>query len=203
MPTPLISQKALDLIVEFEVSSQSNYEKHLSRPTWPGEASGVTIGIGFDLGYYSSDEVLHYWQQLGQRMVHSICSVVGIKGERTKGYLSKVQDVVVPWSMAEHVFNSTTIPKFYQHTKSVYPGLDDLHPDARGALVSLVFNRGTSMSGPRRVQMRNIFILVQHKDYQGIADQIRAMIPIWKGSSIYEGMANRRNAEADLIEQAA
>jgi hypothetical protein len=45
------SQAAIDLIVMEEVSSQAAYTKLYQGPTWPGGASGVTIGIGYDGGY--------------------------------------------------------------------------------------------------------------------------------------------------------
>jgi GH24 family phage-related lysozyme (muramidase) len=56
---------------------------------------------------------------------------------------------------------------------------------------------------PSRLQMRNIRDLVPKKDLKGIAEQIRAMKDLWKGTTIEEGMALRRDAEAALVEQAA
>jgi hypothetical protein len=47
--------------------------------------------------------------------------------------------------------------------------------DRQGGLVSLVFNRGTSMEGHRRREMRAIRDLVPKKDVKEIADQIRQM----------------------------
>ena len=46
--------------------------------------------------------------------------------------------------------------------------------------------------------MREIRALVPHKDYRGIAQQIRSMKRLWQGTEIEAGMARRRDAEADL-----
>ena len=48
----MLNKKSLDLILEFEVGGGENYyNKFLKNPSWPGEQSGVTIGVGYDLGY--------------------------------------------------------------------------------------------------------------------------------------------------------
>ena len=52
------SDKALALLLKYEVGGGRNYyEKYLSKFTWPGGASGPTIGIGIDCAYYSDDEL--------------------------------------------------------------------------------------------------------------------------------------------------
>ncbi|MCY7386445.1 MAG: hypothetical protein LH628_28555, partial [Microcoleus sp. CAN_BIN18] len=73
----------------------------------------------------------------------------------------------------------------------------------QGGLVSLVFNRGTSMQGNRRLEMRVVRDLVTKKNVNKIAEQIRKMKRIWLGTSIEKGMNRRRDAEADLIEESA
>jgi hypothetical protein len=60
-----------------------------------------------------------------------------------------------------------------------FPGINELSPDAQGALVSLVFNRGTSMEGDRRREMRAIQAAVANGDLQEIADQLRSMKRLW------------------------
>ena len=96
-----------------------------------------------------------------------------------------------------------TVPKFYNLRKKAFPGLEELPADVQGGLVSLVFNRGTSMEGHRRREMRAIRDLVPQKDVHGIADEIRQMKRIWVGTSIATGMNRRRDAEAALIEESA
>ena len=44
-----ISRAAKDLILYYEVGGSAYYVGHLERPTVPPGASGITIGIGYDL----------------------------------------------------------------------------------------------------------------------------------------------------------
>ena len=74
-------------------------------------------------------------------------------------------------------------------------------PDAQGALVSLVFNRGPGMDGDRRREMRAVRDAVARKDLREIAGQIRAMKRLWEGQGL-DGLLRRRDAEADLVESA-
>ena len=50
-----LSARIIDAIIRWEVSSREHYERNLMRPCWPAEMSGVTIGIGYDLGYQTRD----------------------------------------------------------------------------------------------------------------------------------------------------
>jgi len=49
-------------------------------------------------------------------------------------------------------------------TCSVFEGVEDVHPNCQGALLSLVFNRGTSLRGDKRREMREICQLVKKKN---------------------------------------
>ncbi len=80
-----------------------------------------------------------------------------------------------------------------------FPGIAELPPDAQGALVSLVFNRGTSMEGDRRAEMRAIRDAVPSSDLQEIADQLRSMKRLWINKGL-DGLLRRREEEAKLIE---
>ena len=51
------SKRALDLIIFSEVSSEQTYKRRYAKPTWPKGASGVTIGIGFDVGHANRAQV--------------------------------------------------------------------------------------------------------------------------------------------------
>jgi hypothetical protein len=52
-----VSRKGLQQIVQHEISSAFYYRKFLSHPTWSGGSSGITIGIGYDLGYNSGRQI--------------------------------------------------------------------------------------------------------------------------------------------------
>ncbi|MCU0545101.1 MAG: peptidoglycan-binding protein [Oscillatoriaceae cyanobacterium Prado104] len=202
--SPLLSYRAIELILEFEVGGgEEYYKKFLQRPTWPEGASGITIGIGYDLGYNSVQVFNKDWNKLGHLQRQRLSACCGLTGETAKNRLASVRDIIVPWELAWDVFNDVTVPKFYNLTKEAFPGLEELPADVQGGLVSLVFNRGTSMEGNRRREMREIRDLVPRKNVRGIAAQIRQMKRIWEGTSISRGMNRRREAEADLIEESA
>jgi hypothetical protein len=190
--------------LEFEIGGgKQYYEKFLERPTWPEGASGVTIGIGYDLGYNSVEVFNKDWQKLGDVEQKRLSDCCGLKEDAAKQRLASVRDIMISWELAWEVFNVVTVPKFYNFTKEAFPGFDELPADVQGGLVSLVFNRGTSMQGSRRLEMRVVRDLVTKKNVSKIAEQIRKMKRIWLGTTIEEGMNRRRDAEADLIEESA
>jgi GH24 family phage-related lysozyme (muramidase) len=84
------------------------------------------------------------------------------------------------------------------------PDFDRLSKWAQDALTSLVYNRGASMVGPARVEMRFIRDVclplwkVAELANQCIARKLREMVRIWAGSKIAAGMHRRRNDEANL-----
>ena len=100
--------------------------------------------------------------------------------------------------MAYDVFVKKSIPKYYAMTKKIYPQLDTLNEDTRGALVSMVYNRGSKLEGDSRKEMKAIVELVSKQDYDGIAEQIERSKRLWEGKGL-DGLVVRREAEADLI----
>jgi hypothetical protein len=204
----MLSKKALDLILEFEVGGGENYyNKFLKNPTWPGEQSGVTIGVGYDLGYVNKTEFTNDWKELNQKDFDRLYKIVGTKGIAAKDLIRGLKDIAIPWDLALKVFNNKTVTKFYNLTQQTFPNFDNLPEDAKGGLVSLVFNRGNALEGDRRREMKLIrdgMKLVSNYDQKAltfIANQIRNMKRIWVGGSIEKGMSRRRDAEAKIIEE--
>jgi GH24 family phage-related lysozyme (muramidase) len=196
------SRKALDLILKYEVGGgKSYYEKFLAKPTWPGGASGMTLGIGIDCGYYTPDELEKIFKFLPKKQLEIVKGASGKKGQAGKQYTSqhKNSGIVVSWDQALDVFNSLIWSKFARLAERAFPSLDELCDDAYGAIVSLVFNRGSSLTGDSRLEMRNIRVLVPKKDYKGIANELRKMKRIWEGKGL-DGLLERRDAEAKLVE---
>ena len=204
----MLSKKSLDLILEFEVGGGENYyNKFLKNPTWPGEQSGVTIGVGYDLGYVNKAEFINDWKELNQKDFDRLYKVVGIKGIAAKDLVRGLKDISIPWELALKVFMNKTVTKFYNLTRETFPNFDNLPEDAKGGLVSLVFNRGNGLEGDRRREMKlirdgmAITTTFDQKALTFIANQIRNMKRIWIGGSIEKGMSRRRDAEAKLIEE--
>ena len=98
--------------------------------------------------------------------------------------------------------NSTsTLPRNAQMTRKAYPGMEALPADAQGMLLSLVFNRGTRMSGSSRREMKAIQSMVIGRDLNGISEQIRSMKRLWD-IEVLAGLHKRRDAEAQMIADA-
>jgi len=199
------SKEALDLILEYEVGGgKSYYDKYLQHPTWPGGASGTTLAIGVDCGYYTPEELGRIFHFLPTNQLNVIKNASGKTGQAGKDYVNTIKpyNITVTWDQALEIFDTLTWPKFANLAEKAFPGLDKLCDNAYGALVSLVFNRGTSMAGSSRSEMRNIRNLVPQKNYKGIAEELRSMKRIWEGKGL-DGLIARREAEAQLVETCA
>ncbi len=203
IPTLVVSASGLDTLVAFEVSSEAYYEAKLQKPTWPGASSGVTIGIGYDLGQTAASHIERDWRGLlPDSDVDKLLSVAGKTGQAGKSALSgSVKNVVVPLAAAKRVFYTSTLPRFATNTRQAYPGIEKLPADAQAMLLSLVFNRGGSMTGAKRTEMKAIQPLVVAKNLVGIAGQIRSMKRLWDVNTL-PGLHKRRDKEAEIIEGA-
>lgn len=195
------SEKTLDLLLEYETGGgKSYYDKYLAKFTWPGGASGPTIGIGIDCGYYTPQELDNIFSFLEDKQLNLVKEASGKKGSAGKEYTKvlRKEGITVSWEKAEEIFTEYTWPKFTRLAERAFPDLNELHPDAYGAIVSIVFNRGTAMKGDSRKEMRNIRAYVPEKNYKKIAQEIRNMKRIWVGKNL-DGLLKRRDAEAALV----
>lgn len=192
----LLSTGGRALVFEFETGGRSGYNPH---PEWPGGASGVTIGIGYDTGYYSKAVIDADWQTLQKQARTRLLAVSGATGARARRLLPNVRDIFVAWAIASDVFDRVDVAREYSSAKKAVPGFEDLRPNAQAAWISLGFNRGWQMSGPNRVEMRAARDLVPQRDYEGMAVQWRKMKRVWTGTTIQAGMYRRRDAEAKLL----
>jgi peptidoglycan hydrolase-like protein with peptidoglycan-binding domain len=201
-----LSANAYQLILDYEVGGgMSYYNRFLIKPTIPGGSSGVTIGIGYDLGFNTVSVFNSDWENSGldKTIIKRLEKYCG-KSSASSSYLKEISDIRIPWECAQYVFNTLTIPKFKALTIKTFPGaFEKLSDDAFGALVSLVFNRGASVSGSSRINMLNIKNACKNLNGQELVNKIYTeiinMIPIWEGKSIYNGMKERRTAEAKLV----
>lgn len=190
-------------VINFESGGQSYYNNYLKKVCWPGGASGLTIGIGADLGYMSKEEFQKYFEKYYDSVSsNKLKAGIGLKGITAKNKLSSVNGIELSWQNAMEAFVQWTLPKFWKLTNTLWPGLEELEENAQIALVSLVFNRGTSIVGSSRAEMKNIKPLVLKKDYKGIAKEIRSMKRLWQGKNL-DGLIKRREEEAKMIENCA
>lgn len=203
----MISPAGVDLIVAHEGCPP--------RPYWPGGASGVTLGVGYDLGHHSAEELQEDWIEPGRISIpdlateHALLRCVGKRGGAAAALVSTVRGCRIEEADAREVFEERSVPKYEAQTRAAFPGVEALPLDAYSALVSLVFNRGPGMGNPnnpddwdRRREMREIRDLVPTGDLAGIAAAIRSMKRLWEGKNL-DGLLRRREDEAKLVERVA
>jgi hypothetical protein len=106
----LVSDEARLIVVGFEVSDRTTYERKYVRPEWPGGVLGITIGIGYDVGYHSQAEVRADWQGLlSANDIEQLVQGVALKGERAHERLSEFSNIKVPWDAALEAYRCCTI----------------------------------------------------------------------------------------------
>jgi GH24 family phage-related lysozyme (muramidase) len=197
-----ISDTAFNLIVEFEVSSEQTYTQKYRRPVWPRGESGVTIGIGYDVGY-ASNESLHadFDGAIPSTMVTALERAINVTGEAAAALARELAPSVdVPWSAAISVHRSKVLPRWVAIVERALPNTGSLGPDALGALVSLTYNRGASFAAPqdRYREMRAIKAHMAASNFAEIPGDIRAMKRLWPD---VPGLQKRREREAVLFEK--
>jgi GH24 family phage-related lysozyme (muramidase) len=189
-----VPDEALALIFEAEGLDQPGQ--------WPGGDSGITIGVGYDLGFATEEQFEEDWSPfLTSDEIDRLKDVIGLAGEQARQRAADFRDIKIKRADAEQVFKERTLPLYSQRTEDAFPGLDQLPEKVQGALVSLVFNRGPGMNGDSRREMRAVRDAVANGDLQEIANQLRSMKRIWEGKGL-DGLLRRRDAEADLVESA-
>jgi hypothetical protein len=202
-----IGQESITLIVDEETGGESYYNATERHPDWPGGASGVTIGCGYDCGYSTPEQISSDWGGvLSPAMVEALQSVAGIHGSPARSHAAGLRGIVnVPWEAALQVFLNKDVPKWTATVERALPNTDKLPPDCLGVIVSIAFNRGASFSleGDRYTEMRNIKADMEALNFAGIPAQIRAMKRLWPlGTSGHADLTARREHEAVLFEKA-
>ena len=183
MPSSL-SDAALDLITSFEGSPPN--------PEWPGGESGVTIGYGCDIG--ADPDSLSAWSGLlSSEDMAKLEAVKGITGAAAHRALASVKSIVIDKAAATTVLNSYSLPSQISKTLKAFPGSDQLPPDSFGALVSLVYNRGTSLKATHDA------IAVGPSQWPEAVIQIAKMAHLWPLPPTASNLSGRRLAEASLF----
>lgn len=196
----LLSGEAMAALLSFEISSKTEYEARLSHPVWLSGASGINIGIGYDLGIVTPEQFEADWKlRLSQRDFEALKPAVGVRGPAAQSLASNLSGVTVSWENAVAVFYAS-LPKWAAILDASLPNTKELPPESYGALVSLLYNRGSGFDkqGDRFVEMRNIRDLMASKRFDQIPAQIRAMKRLFPRMA---GLQSRREEEAKLFEQ--
>lgn len=194
-----ISETAVNFIIRFEGLDQPGI--------WPGDASGVSIGCGYDLGYEAHFE--DDWRGLlSDDVMKRLRPTLGLKGSAAHHAALSLRDIRIPKDAARSVLENVTIPREEATTMKVFPGSETLPADAFGGLVSLIYNRGPLVDkSPRRKEMLALFQLFRKGapfDLAAIAAQVEAQKRLWPHVGDSDGdLWTRRITEAKLIREAS
>jgi hypothetical protein len=194
-----ISKASFDLCLRHEVTSKAYYEKHYQRPEWPGLQSGVTVGIGYDLGQASRSKIIADWQGLvdsNMLVVMACCS--GYTGNAGKAKLAEVRSkILIPWSAAIKVFAERDVPTWTAEVLRKVPGADQLTPSMLGVLFDTAYNRGHSwsMAGERYAEMRAIKSHVASGNLSLVPGEFYKMKRLWPNT---KGLLRRCDDRAAL-----
>lgn len=207
-PFPALPTEGVAFIAREETGGLAYYQDHARWPHYPGEASGITIGLGYDLRMNTLADFKRDWAQVLPQAVFNVLSMdIGKAGTKKRARELKDVGIDIPFNQSWQVFTATTLPRYYDLTLGIYPSLDKLPPLCRVALVSIVFNRGASLRGDSRREMKTIQTLLEQADQAlpdtqrwqailtGVEDEIVAMKRLWGSGS---GLVKRRQAEANL-----
>jgi hypothetical protein len=197
LPTRVVS-----FIAREEVGGRGFYDAQCARPTWPGGASGVTIGVGYDLGYQSGFAA-DWSDLLTPTQMADLRPWLGRKGEVAKPGPAQLTTITIPWHAAWTAFIRRTLPQEIAATRATFTGPAALPPLCFGVLVSLVYNRGTGMSDTAghpgsRKEMRDIRDAIAAGRMTDVPAALRAMKRLWPES---QGLRDRREREAKLFEE--
>ncbi len=204
-----LSSASVQLIIRAEIGSPDYYDRFLQTGHLPrNKRSGVTVGIGFDLGQHSAADIRNaLWRHLPPRQVFSLCQLAGLRGDAARTGFPRREKVTISLPLAEAIFLARTLPHVVGETVRIFPETLHLPPDAAGALVSLVFNRGASLKSKtrgeeksdRRQGMANIQRLLREGNLLQVAEEIRGMKTL--AAKNETGLIARRESEARLFEQ--
>ena len=193
-PSPDLPTEAVTFIVREEVGSRAFYERHTAMPHFPGVDSGVTIGIGYDLRFQAPEDFERDWAlELTAEQMDLLRPHLGRKGSQEA--VNALMAIRIPFRSALRVFCKASLPRAVEDTRRTYTGFDSLPPLCRGALVSLVYNRGAKLDGERRREMAAIKEHIENGEFDRVAAEFEAMKRLWPNA---EGLRTRRDKEADL-----
>src|SRR3546814_1810286 len=168
-------------MVTEEVGGRQFYDRHGAMPHFPGVASGVTIGVGYDLRFQEADDFEADWSGiLTPAQMAALRPHLGKPG--SPAACAALGDLHIPFSAAWQVFVTCALPRAIRQTAACYGDLAALPPLCRGALVSMVYNRGTDLRGGRRREMRAIKTHIVHARLARVALEFSSMKRLWPAS---------------------
>jgi GH24 family phage-related lysozyme (muramidase) len=203
-----IAPEAVSLIVASEVTSKAAYTKKYTGVIWPRNASGPTIGIGYDLGYVTRNNFREDWSgYVDKATIDQLSFLCGVTGSNSKTEIAKLKQMPsIDYDTAYRQCVKEVLPRYTDELENTLKNCDRLSGKQLGALVSLSYNRGFSYrissakdKSGRYVEMRNIAKHMADGNFAKIPDELKSMRRLWANDSNVRGVALRRKIEAELF----
>lgn len=198
-----VSPAAVALIVRHEIISPGYYTARLQNFACPGDISGPTLGIGYDLGMQTATRIRADWR--AHPAAPRLATGSGVRGfGPCRAYRRANADIRTPFVLAKEVFETASLPAYHALAARAFrDGWDGLPPNAQGALVATVYVRGAGMRGESRAEMRQLRDeCVPAHDTQCIARAHRAMCTRFEGRADAAGLCKRFRETAELAVRA-
>lgn len=200
------STRSILLIVTEEDGDQNYYLKFEQGFSWPGGASGPTVGIGYDCGYSTAAQIRADWSPfVDAARVNILATAAGIQGGAARQFVNAHARVLaITWDESLDQFKGHELPKWEATVRGALPNTDKLSGDCFGAITSLTYNRGAGgYSLPaahdpsnRDLEMRNIKAHMAAQRFDLIPAEFLSMRRLWP---VGKDLWNRRTHEALLF----
>ena len=181
----------------------NSYNKKYCKPCVPAPDttdSGVTVGIGYDCGQATAQKIMNDWSAyIPPAQAQRLAATAGLKKQAALTESNKMQDIIIPIEAALKQWYEKKLPATAKETARIYPNIANLHPYEQTCLISLVFNRGASLDGDRRKEMKDLVAATNLDDDKAMGKLFRDMKRLWPDT---RGLQIRRDLEADFIEMA-
>jgi hypothetical protein len=199
-PCPEIATEAVTFIACEEVSGRAHYDAVVAAPCYPGGDSGMTIGIGYDLRFEGGQFAADWGDRLDGDTQAALLPWLGRPGS-AEG-VAALARLRIGWAAAWFVFTRRSLPAYVGKARAAFPNFDTLSLLSRGALVSLVYNRGAAMqdssADDRRLEMRQIRDALAAGHPEQVPAALLAMRRLWP---TLRGLRDRRAREAALFQE--
>jgi len=179
-----------------------------THPYWPGGESGITMGVGWDLGQHSESELLRAWAALDLTTLGQLKIAIHKRGHDAEVLAPRLKAIAVPRNISLSVFRTSLADAYYPMTLRLFPRVETLPAEVQVALLSLVFNRGVLLGRDpdwskakeldRRWEIRRLQDDVKQRDLFAIYVHLGTMKRLWEKSG-QRGLLYRRRDEQHLI----
>ncbi|WP_230328915.1 pesticin C-terminus-like muramidase [Serratia sp. YC16] len=178
-----ISQSGLRFI--FNIEAWRGVSNHLH---WPGGASGVTLGPGYDMKARSIESIKNTMIAIGldSATADKISAAAGLHHQQAKDFAKENHNLVVLTDTQETELLKFIVPAYERAVRNKI--LVPLTQQEFDALVSFAYNPGG--------RLNNVAAFINQSKISDAMTEIKRAIT--SGGKVMKGLINRRNYEVEL-----